>query len=69
MTELSDKPGIAPATHSCVQVDDVEEGILSKSVEQAKNVFNCQSQFAAVDQLDRAAVLEIDAGDDQSGSV
>ena len=60
---------VAPAAHGRVQVDDVKQGILSKPVQQTKNVFDREPQFAAVDQLYRAAILKVDAGDDQCKSV
>jgi predicted kinase len=66
---LPDKSGVAPTAHGRVQVDDVKQRIFSKPVQQTKNVFDREPQFAAVDQLYRAAILEVDAGDNQCQSV
>jgi hypothetical protein len=62
--KLADESRIAAAAHGGVQVDDVKQGIIPKTIQQAENVLNRQPQFAAADQLYRAAVLKINAGYD-----
>ena len=62
--ELADEPRVAAAAHSGIQVDDVKQGIIPKAVEEAENILDGQAQFAAADQLNRAAALKVDAGND-----
>jgi hypothetical protein len=62
--ELPDQSRIAAAAHGGVQVDDVKQGIIPKAIKEAENILNRQAQFAAADQLYRAAVLKVDAGYD-----
>jgi hypothetical protein len=47
--ELADQSGVAPAAHGGIQVDDVKQRIVSKALEQAENIFHCQTQPAATD--------------------
>jgi len=42
----------------------VKQGIIPKAIKEAENILNRQAQFAAADQLYRAAVLKVDAGYD-----
>ena len=48
--------------HRGIQVDDVQPGIGFEFFQQAKDIGDSQFAFAAVDQLDGLAALQIDAG-------
>jgi hypothetical protein len=59
--QLAHKPGIASLPHRGVEINDVDQRVTAKAVEQAENIVHGELPLASVDKLDGASILQINA--------
>ena len=57
---------IGTAAHSCIEVDDLNFGEASEALQHDEGSVAFEGFFAALDELNDFAVLEVDTGDDHA---